>query len=157
MYDTHTACYCSQMYLNVIFEVHTAVKIKITAFWDVISCSVVESNQCWGGTCHFHLQVWSLQVPIQHTTCHHIPEGRYLNYFYLKCNSILLKKLLEITSIDFVLADQLLFRRSGTIMYWKRNLEYSGKLHQLLIALQVRLWYSWEGSLVVFSFRLVHS
>lgn len=76
------------MYPHVRFEVLTAVKMKITVFWDKAPCSLADKNQYCGGTCLLHLQGWRQQVPIQHTTCHHILEGCYLNYFSLKFNSI---------------------------------------------------------------------
>jgi hypothetical protein len=41
---------------NSIFGVLTAVTMKITVFWDVTPCSLVERYQCFGRTCCFHLK-----------------------------------------------------------------------------------------------------
>jgi len=34
-YQAHAECHCTKMYLHVTFEVLTAVKMKITVFWDM--------------------------------------------------------------------------------------------------------------------------
>jgi len=83
-YQANAECYCTKMYLHVTFEVLTAVKMKIKVFWGKAPCSLVDRNQCCGGTCLLHLQGWRQHVPLQHTTCHHILEGCYLNYFFSK-------------------------------------------------------------------------
>jgi hypothetical protein len=38
------------------FEVLTAVVIKSTLFWDIMSCSLLKVNRYCGGTYDFHLQ-----------------------------------------------------------------------------------------------------
>jgi hypothetical protein len=40
-----------------MYKVLTAVNMKITLFWNVIPCSLVERYQCFGRTCCFHLQI----------------------------------------------------------------------------------------------------
>jgi ABC-type multidrug transport system fused ATPase/permease subunit len=38
----------------VVFEVLSAVNIKITVFWDVTPCNLANRYQYFGGTCCFH-------------------------------------------------------------------------------------------------------
>jgi hypothetical protein len=39
-----------------VFEVLTAVVMKSSIFWDIMSCSTLKVNRHFGGTCHLHLQ-----------------------------------------------------------------------------------------------------
>jgi hypothetical protein len=41
---------------DVLYILQHSVKIKILAFWDVMSCSLVDMYQCFGGICYLHLQ-----------------------------------------------------------------------------------------------------
>jgi hypothetical protein len=60
----------------------TYVCLKITVFWTVMSCSLIERYQHYGGTCCLHLQhrrVYSLTLTMEaltlfyYITWHHIP------------------------------------------------------------------------------------
>jgi hypothetical protein len=39
-----------------VFEVLTAVVMNSFIFWDIMLCSPVKLNQCFGGTCRLHPQ-----------------------------------------------------------------------------------------------------
>jgi hypothetical protein len=57
----------SLMFVLVAFEVLTAVVMKISIFWDVMSCSPLKVNRRFGGTCRLHLQGWRIsQARNQH-------------------------------------------------------------------------------------------
>jgi hypothetical protein len=49
------------------FEVFTAMVMKSSLFWEMMSCSPMKVNWCFGGTCHFHIQGWRVsQARNQH-------------------------------------------------------------------------------------------
>jgi hypothetical protein len=44
------------LYTNVGYEVLTVVVMKSPVFWDIMPCSLLIANWCFGGTCHPLLQ-----------------------------------------------------------------------------------------------------
>jgi hypothetical protein len=86
----------------VRFQVLTAASIKMTTFWDIVTCSLVEVVWRFRGTYCLHHQVDSVSfialmmeavrisktsVYFNETTQRHIPEGCHLqrNYVFV-CN-----------------------------------------------------------------------
>jgi hypothetical protein len=43
-------------YQTVEFEVHKALAMKISVFWDITQCSPLKVNWCLEGMCFLHLQ-----------------------------------------------------------------------------------------------------
>jgi hypothetical protein len=80
------------------FKVLTVVVMKRTVFWDIMSCSLLKVNRCFGGTYRSHLQkrrtgfllglffdseggmacFSQMSVDFQQTTRHYMPDDSTL-------------------------------------------------------------------------------
>jgi hypothetical protein len=69
---------CSKHMENIIyeaqFEVLTTVVIECSSFLDVMPCSSLKLNRCFGGTYSFHLQ-GSSKKPVLLATCVILVKG----------------------------------------------------------------------------------
>jgi hypothetical protein len=76
--------YCLQKFLNLIsvrhaylwiYKVITSTILKSSVFWDIMSCSLLKINQCFGGTCCLRLQ----GRRIRWTRNQHVPPKYWLS------------------------------------------------------------------------------
>jgi hypothetical protein len=77
-------------FISVGFEVFTVVVMKSIIFWDMMPCSPLSFNRCFGGTYLLHLQgrrnrfsKTSKQGETQWTTRRHIPKDDTLQNSFL--------------------------------------------------------------------------
>jgi len=62
-----TACGLHNIASFVIYEVLTAVTVKVAVSWDTMLCSLVEVHQCFRVFCCLHYQIrrWRQQKPLK--------------------------------------------------------------------------------------------